>query len=323
MVEQPLPARGFSGFLAAPLLVGAAYGLGKTLPAGWGAVAFNWPSPFTVAFLSGVLIAFACRPVLSRVPWSRGMAMGMGLAFLVCLGGLPDWAVAALAERMGIAAFPYDMPRPPGFDLIGIAAAALAMGLLFRLRGGWIDAANLRARLRMRPLGAWAGRIALLAAGATLLSLLFGWADGLISASGTFRLAPLVSPNPWFKLLGALGTAGSAGNGAVPEPLPWGIAGSFLLAAFYWLRGVLLFLPLVAIALVVRAKSAQMALVFSLLLFILGEFVPLMQDQPYFSTDWLILRTALGALRAAILGTAAALLITQRAAPSPVQPPSV
>ena len=323
MVEQPLPARGFSSFLAAPLLVGAAYGLGKTLPAGWGAVTLRWPSPFTVAFLSGVLIAFACRPVLSRVPWSRGMAMGMGLAFLVCLGGLPDWAVAALAEGMGIAAFPYDMPRAPGFDLVGIAAAAVAMGLLFRPRGGWIDAANLRARLRMRPLGAWAGRIALLAAGATLLSLLLGWADGLISASGTFRLAPLVSPNPWLKVLAGLGSAGPAGNGAVPEPLPWGIAGSLLLAAFYWLRGVLLFLPLVAIALVVRAKQAQMALVFSLLLFILGEFVPLMQDQPYVSTDWLILRTAQGALRAAILGTAAALLITQPVPPAPVQPPSV
>ena len=93
------------------------------------------------------------------------------------------------------------------------------------------------------------------------------------------------------------------------------------MAAFYWLRGTLLFLPLVPIALVVRAKSAQMALVYSLLLFILGEFVPLMQDQPYFSTDWLILRTALGALRAAILGTAAALLIPRPVAPA--QTPAV
>ena len=87
------------------------------------------------------------------------------------------------------------------------------------------------------------------------------------------------------------------------------LAESAALLVLHALRALALFLPLMPIALAVRGSWLQIAAVFSLLLFIVGDFAPLIMDQPYPSTRWLLARTALGAVEALLLGAAAARLI--------------
>jgi hypothetical protein len=54
-----------------------------------------------------------------------------------------------------------------------------------------------------------------------------------------------------------------------------------------------------------------LALVFGILPFVIGEFAPLMENQPFPSQSWLTARVVLSALGSALTGSAAAWLIGQ------------
>jgi hypothetical protein len=306
------PRRILTAYWLAPILVGLGYAAARTVAAG-----LAWPglyaqSPFALAFFSGLLIAFAWRPVLLRVPWSRSVALALVAAVLLGTGPLGDWALARLVAAFHLAPFPYVLPRSVVPELAGLAAAAALLVLLFRPEADHVNWPSLRARLAMRTGAAWLGRFSLLGAWAVALWLLIGWGDGLLAGPGGRSFAPMVHLNPWAQLTGReIGMGQFMGNGA---GLP-GAGSEFLrgaaLLALYWVRALALYLPLLPIALVVRASRLQITLIFTVLLFIVGDFAPLMMDQPYPSTPWLLSRTALGAVRAVLLAGAATLLIGQ------------
>lgn len=316
-MEAPRSRQGgmFTGTVFAPILVGAAYALARNLPGGWLFEDLYLQSPLALSFFSGLIISFACRPVLQRMPWTRGTAMGLGLAVLLGAGPVADWCLARLIALVGIGPFPYILPRSILPDLLAAVAAAAMMALLFRPQGGEIGLASLRARVRVRPPAYWLLRLSLLSSVAVALWLITGWLDWLAAAPGPRAFTPLVSPNLWTQITGRGFEAGGFAAGGIGEDGAAAlVAKGAALLALHGLRALALFLPLVPIALVLRGSWVQITIVFVLLLFIVGDFAPLIMDQPYPSTRWLLGRTALGAVRALVLAGVAARLIGR---PSP------
>ncbi len=279
----------------APLLVGLAYGLAQSAFPSGRLDFFYWQSPFFFAVLAGVAIAFGCRPVLSRIGWTRPAAAGVGIALLAGIGPLGDWAAAALVVQAGLGAFPLHLPASGWPLLTSALAAGGVMALLFRPGGGELGAAELWERLGFEPLALRLARLAALGLFAVTLSLAVAWWDARQEETATALYVPLVAANPWLRLEGLW--------------LNEGAGAAALLLAIRWLRALALLAPLVPIALVVRGSFLQLTLVFMLLLFVLGEFAPLMMDQPYPSLQWLFARTGLGLARALVLGAAVTLAV--------------
>ena len=304
-------SRSLAGYWLAPVLIGLGYALARNVVAGRAWTGLYAQSPFALAFFSGLLIAFALRPVILRVPWSRGVAMGVAAGVLLGMGTVPDWCLARLAAALGAAPFPHLLPPTILPELVALPVAAVLMGLLFRPPETRITPADLRARLGIRSPAAWLWRFTALAAGAVLLWLLIGWADGLTAGSRGIASQPLAPLNPWAQLTGQGMQVGDPTSNGAGQPIGAGWVRGAGLLLLYWLRALAMLLPLLPIALVVRARWVQITLVFSLLLFIVGDFAPLMMEQPYPSTPWLLARTGLGALQAVLLGGAAAFLIGQ------------
>ncbi|MBI4081548.1 MAG: hypothetical protein HY423_02950 [Candidatus Lambdaproteobacteria bacterium] len=309
----------------APIATGLAFALGRELPQGlhWQGIALQ--SPLVQAFLAGVLISFACRPPLARIAWSRAAAVGVAAALLLGIGPLPSWALAQLADALAIVALPYTLPRSAWPDLLGALLAAATLGLLLRPAGGTIGWASLVGRWRMRSPGTWLRWLGGLGLAAAALALAAGWLDTLLVAHSQPLLAPLLHPNPWLRLREvALGGGGAPSDGVAPLAAAGvTLAGALRAGALLLLlalRGVALVVPLVPLALVVRATPPQLALVFGIELFILGEFVPLMLQPPYPSTLWLIARTGLGLAQATALAAAAAIVLGE--ARPPATPPA-
>jgi hypothetical protein len=284
------------GMLFGPLLVGVAYGLVQALVPDFSLNFFYLHSPFMFTALSGVAIGFACRPVLLRIEWSRPVAIGLGVALVAGVGPLGDWVVSALVVAAGLGAFPLNLPESGLSLLLGALVAGVLMGWLFRPAGGALDTDELWARWRFRSWRHRLVRLALLAAAAVLLWLVLAALDAQQEEAATSLYVPLVEPNYWLRIQG-LWMAGPRAGGAV------GAVGAIAaLLALQWLRALLMLLPLLPVALAVRGSWVQLTVVFALLLFVLGDFAPLMVDQPYPSLRWLLLRTALGLARGAALG---------------------
>jgi hypothetical protein len=297
------------GMLFGPLTVGVAYGLVQALVPRLTLDFLYLQSPFMFTALAGVAIAFACRPVLLRIEWTRAMAMGLGVALVGGLGPLGDWIVSSLVQGAGLGAFPLSLP-PSGLSLLlGALVAGVLMGRLFRPAGGTLDARELWARWRFHPWAQRLGRLALLVLAAVALWIVAAMLDAHQEEATSALYVPLVEPNYWLRLQGLwMGRAGAAALA--------GVAG---LLGLLCLRAVLLVLPLLPIALAVRGSWAQLTVVFGMLLFVLAEFAPLMSDQPYPSLRWLLLRTGLGLGRAAVLGgLTAALFGVIRRGPAPL-----
>jgi len=291
--SHPHPPGGPGGasHFAAPLLVGLAIGLGRFLPEDPSFGFVYWQSPFLFTVLGGLAIAFACRPVLSRIPWRRSTAMGLGFFLLTVLGQPGDWVTGALMAALGLGGIPLNLPAAGWPLLTSAAAGGVAMGWFFRPAGkvGMMDWANLRARISSA--GAW--RLLLKAALAALVALvvvlLAGWGDARWEDGAVGVYLPLVEPNPWLKLEGI----------SLREQAPWNVV---LFPTLLWLRWLLAVLALLPIALTLRGSWLQLTLVFGVLLFVIGDFAPLMLDQPYPSLAWLLERVALGIIRAFAIG---------------------
>lgn len=293
-----------------PLVAGLAYSATKTLAKGTGWEGVYWQSPPMFAFLAGLLLAMALRPVLGRVPWSRGTAFALALGLLLGVGPPAAWGAARLAEALGLLAFPYALGRDPLPDILAVWVIAGLLAWIHRPRGGEIGWANLRHRWRRLPAREWGGRLGLLVGIAVAVSLV----SGLLSEwAATFGLRlPLDPANPWGRLLalppGPMENGTGAGAGA--DPLRW--AG---VVAVEGLRALALLIPLVPIAMVVRGTRAQLTMLFALLVFVIGGFVPLMENQPYPSAGWLTGRVALAAAGSTAIGAAVAWILGQTRAP--------
>ncbi len=199
--------------------------------------------------------------------------------------------------------------RQSGLSLAARAlVAGVLMGALFRTAGGTLDARELWARWRFFPGSRRLGRLALVAAAAVAVGIVLAALDARHEASPTLYVL-LLEPNYWLRLKGLwLDRATPAALGAVAA-----------LLALLWLRALLLIAPLLPIAMALRGSWAQLTVVFTVLLFVLGEFAPLMVDQPYPSLRWLLLRTALGLGRSVALGAlTAALFGVIRREPGPL-----
>lgn len=306
-----------TGTVLAPLLAGGAYAAAHSLPGEWLGGGAYLQSPLTLSFFSGLLITFACRPVLLRIPWSRGAALCLVLAILLGAGPAAGWSLAWLIDLLGLAPFPYILPRSILPNVLGALAAGGVMVVMFRAGGGNVDLASLRARLKQRSAGSWAMRLAAMAGLAVALWLVAGWMEALWAGTHPPNFTPVIAPNLWIQVTSggfepggataaaeATGATGDAGAVAA-------IARGAALLGMYALRALALLLPLVPISLVLRGKWLEITMVYVLLLFIVGDFAPLIMDQPYPSTRWLLLRTATGAIQALLLGGAAARLIGQ------------
>lgn len=286
--------------LLPPLLTGVGFAVGRAIGKGpdWGGL--YWQSPFTFAFLSGVMISLALRPLLVRVAWRRDGAALMALAVLLGMGPVAAWCRWWLGAAAGWAGMPFTVPPTMVPELLGDLLAAGLMGWLFRPRSGTIDPRNVAARWRrMRPRGGWGWRVAALGTTAVAIHLAVGGLDAW--AQRRFPLEPLLAVNPWLRLTAAEGS-GAAGG----------------LLALGWLHGAVRTLPLLGVALVVRGTRLQTTLLYGMLLFVVGEFAPLVEQQPFPSPNWLALRVVLGALHAGLLGWAAARLVGE----GPLVPPS-
>ena len=97
------PRRIISGAFLAPILVGAAYALVRGLPGGRLGEEIYLQSPLTLSFFSGLIMAYACRPVLLRIPWSRPVAICLALSILLGLGPVAGWCLARLIELLDLA----------------------------------------------------------------------------------------------------------------------------------------------------------------------------------------------------------------------------
>lgn len=282
----------------APVVVALGYAIGRTIYLGedWGA--FHYPGPFTMTFLSGLLIAYACRPVMTRLPWSRDVGALLAIALLVGLGSSADRLGQVLMRWAGDVQTPL-IVQPLGPELLGTLLAALLMGILYNSGQRTIDFTDLRARLRRFPASIWVKRLAGWSLYALLLDALLGWCDVHLWLGGGSAEAPLFSPNLWSLLSG-----GESAGAMIGIVLIW------------WLRNLLLILPLVPIAVALRGSLLQLLAVFSLLFFVIGDFAPLMTDQPYFSSIWLVARVAAGLVSSVLLGYAATLAIGQYRKPA-------
>jgi len=278
-----------------PFLAALGYAAAKEWGSGGGTSGLYWQSPAMFSFFAGLLVALGLRPVLTRVPWTRGTAFALTWLCLLAIGPASAWSEAALLERLGWLAFPYALRREPFPDLLAAWVAAGILAWLYRPRGGDIGWASLSKRLSRSVPAQWLSRLAFAGLAVSLVSLIQGLADGLLARSGWMQ--PLDPVNPWLRLVMAIaeGGAGSPDWPAAPGVL-----------AVDWLRGTVSALPMLAIALVIRGSRPQMALVFGLIWFIVAEFAPLIEDQPFPSQTWLTLRAALDAAGAAAIGLAAA-----------------
>lgn len=300
-----------------PIATGIGYAAAKALGkgAGWGG--FYWQSPVMFSFLAGLLIALGLRPILTRVPWQRGAAFGLVLVGMLAIGPAGDWCEARLLAWSGLLGYPYDLPASALPELLGALAAAGLLAWLYRPSGGTIGLANLRIRLARLTWVQWLVRLSLLGIAAVTVAGAAGSLDALLSRQ--FALPPMDPANPWLRLW-TLGTATVSANGAAGGVSAVshgaGGTGALMVVALGWLRGLALILPLVPIALVLRGTRTQIALVFTLVLFIIGEFAPLMENQPYPSASWLLVRVGFAVVGAAAIGTVTAWLIGQTPAPA-------
>jgi hypothetical protein len=292
----------FFSALLPPLVAGLGYAAAKAIGQGSGWGGLYWQSPAMFSFFAGLLIALGMRPVLTRVPWQRGTAFALVLACFAAFGPLSVWWEAALLEKLGLLGFPYALRRGAMPDLLGAWAAAGLLAWLYRPRGGDLGWHSLRARIQRRPPAQWLTRLGLMGLAVSVVSLLLGLADGWLARSGWMQ--PLDPVNPWLRLAMAGAEETRLGGGAVLE----GFARIAAVLAVDWLRGVAFAVPLLALAAVVRASRPQMALVFGLVVFIIGRFAPLIEDQPFPSQTWLSLRVASAALSCAVLGLLGAYL---------------
>jgi len=285
-----------------PIAAGLAYAAAKSLGRGEGWGGLYWQSPFMFSALAGLLMAVALRPVLERVPWSRGMAFAVALGLFLLLGPVAAWSEARLAAALGLMGFPYALARDALPELLAAWVAAGLLAWLYRPRGGEITFADMAPRVRRRGKGLLA-RIAALGLAAAAVAVALGLLDGLITRSLPGQ--PIFPAQPWLRA--SLSWAEpSPGDGA---PGALGLAATGALLAVSWLRGMALALALLPIALVLRGRRAQMALVFTILPFVIGDFAPLMESQPFPSQAWLMLRVGLSGLGAVAVGSAAAWLI--------------
>jgi hypothetical protein len=312
-MERPPPT--LLATLLPPVGTGLGYAAAKAVGQGsaWGGL--YWQSPFMFSFLSGLLIAVALRPILSRVPWQRGTAFALVLALFLAVGPPAAWSESRLVAALGLMGFPYALPRDVLPELLAAWVAGGLLAWLYCPRGGEIGLANLGRRLGRMSAGHWVARLAALGGVVALISVGLGLADSQLVRDSA--MPPLFPVNPWLRA--GLSGAESAGNGAAG---PWAGAplagtGGAMLLLISWAKGLALALALLPIALVVRGRRAQLALVFSILPFVIGEFAPLIENQPFPSQSWLAARVGLAALGSAAIGAAAAWLIGQTPPPEP------
>lgn len=278
--------------LFAPLLIGVASAFAQFAFADPGLNFVYLQSPFFFTALAGIAVAFACRPALARIPWSRRTAIGLALCLLAAIGPLGDWAAAGLLALLGLAVMPLNLPASPLPMLAGVAVAGVLMGVFFRPRGGEIDGRALWERFGFVSPWRRAGRAALLALGIVGLRLLIARVDAGLEDSAESLYIPLVEPNYWLRIEG-LWQAHPPFAGAVAVGL---------LGAVLWLRALLVVAALLPFALAIRGSRFQLILVFAILVFVVGEFAPLIPDQPFPSLGWLTARVGLGLFVSALVG---------------------
>ena len=296
MASSPPPRQGMAGFLFAPLVVGLGYGAVRAMYIGR-SLTIDPQGPFMTSLFAGVLLTLALRPVLSRLPWSREAALALALSILAGVGLLGEWCAAWIAAQIGAAPFPMGFPGQVGDELLGVIVAGFIMAMLFRPQSGTLDFGALRLRLAIHTPRDWLNRLVVLIWGVMLVWLVLGWAESALGTAGLLPDGSLSARNFWLELTGQVPAHSMNGNGESES----GTGSALLLLLVYMLRAAVLVIPLVPIALAVRGESWQLLMLFGLLLFIVGEFVPLMHDQPFSSTPWLLARTALGAIRAGLL----------------------
>ncbi|MEE8434368.1 MAG: hypothetical protein V3S64_06225 [bacterium] len=305
--QDPSPA--LTLFLAPPA-IGLASALGHLAVQSPQQDIFYWFGPLMSFSLAGMAIALACRPVLAKLPWRRSVAIALGLGLVVGIGTPGDWIAAWLLNAAGVSGFPMSLPRSGVGLATGAVIMGVLMGLMFRPHGGEIDWRGLGSRFRFHGWGNRLGKLALLGLGVAALWLAVAWVDALLEEDTTRNYLSIlepIEPNYWYRLQGVWQRQ-SATSGA---------GGAAILLAVIWLRAVLLTAPLLPIALAIRGSRLQLTLVFTILLFVLGEFAPLLRDPAFSSLNWLLLRIALGLARSAVVALAVVALfgVIRREAP--------
>ncbi len=287
------PGATFRGTLVPPLLIGLGYATAQAIGRGIGWEGLYWQSPFMFWFLSGLIMALALRPVMARIPWRRDTAFGVAAAMLLGMGPVADWGAARLLEIAGAEGVAALVPPNVVPQLLGFFMAAGLMGGLFRPRGGEIGWAGLRSRLMRHTPAGWTLRLGGLGLAALGVGIVSGAAA--VWSADALLVPPLFDINPWVLM--------SQPNGEAAAPLRT--------LAIGWLRALVLVAPLLPVALVLRGTRLQVTLVFALLLFVIGDFAPMIEEQPFPSPLWLTARVVLDALKAALIGWCAAYAIGQ------------
>lgn len=304
----------------APLVIGLASALGQLALESPQLDFFYWQGPLMFSVLAGIAIALACRPALAKIPWSRSVAVALGLGLVVAIGPPGDWIAAWVLKAAGVSGFPMSLPTSPAGLAAGAVIMGVLMGLMFRPQGGEIDWRGLGGRFRFHGWRKNLGKLALLGAGVVALWLAVAWVDARLEEAATGKFLSLlepIEPNYWYRLQGVWQRQGATS----------GALGAAILLIVIWLRAVLLTAPLLPIALAIRGSRMQLTLVFAILLFVLGEFAPLLRDPAFSSLNWLMMRIALGLGRSVLVALAVVALfgVIRREAPpegAPLPPPA-
>lgn len=274
--------------LVAPIGVGLVYAFARESSAEWGWPEIYWQGPFMFAFLGGILIGFAFRPLLSRVNWDRPTAFGAGLLLILGLGPWASQALALISQGLGATGFPVGASGEMRQEFFAALAAATLMALMYPPKKGNITLANLKERAAKKPLTQWLPVLSALSLAAVVVWLAF---SGLDTFTHGFSQGRVFSPNSWNE---------------ITDTLKNNLLEGLVLMLFFWVRGLIMFSVLGLLPLVIKGPPNKTILMYALLIFVLKDFVPLMMNQPYPSVSWLTARTVMSLLEAAALGGLAA-----------------
>ena len=280
---------GLRGTIAAPLVTALVYGFLLQLPHPGISSLFYWQSPLVFSCMAGLLIAFACRPVLSKMGWSRPMALMVALSMLLLIGPPSREGLAHFISWTGAAPYPLSFRASPWGELFAVLGASIVMSWLYCRNPGAMTFESVRGSFIRAGMGRVAGTVVMLGCLMLAWNLLAGWLDAKAVWNWGWYGTGVLAPNAWLRLTQTQSQQAAA-----------------ILLGTDWLTATLTFAPLALIALNLKAVPAQMTLVLGMSLFVLGTFAPMVMDQPYPSAQWLTLATAHGVLRAAVLGAVAA-----------------
>lgn len=250
MSKQPLktPRSHFNSYIG-PLSIGAGYAVSKVLMLRWLAPERAAQVDFKLYVLAGFFLGIVIRPIAQRIYWYRStrfVILTLMLLLMGPLGSFPEYWMenqpidGEFWQRM--------LPETASVCMVTLLASLILIPTQFQ-----VTLTDIFKRLFYQISWDWGMRVFLGAAAYVGLFLCFRVA---LSSVETWDA-------PWGNVVLFLQSEGTSG---------------FEKLAYLWGRGLMLVLAILPIHNILRGKPYEMALIFGSLLFVVGDFAPLVAN---------------------------------------------